>query len=489
MRFCTECGHSLTEEAIFCPECGTKVENNETSSTPEEQKTTNTTPAKPPAPKKPMTKKQKLSIIAIAAVAVFLFALYQIGNSLTSIDRVLTNFEEAVHEGDAKQLADLLVASDARLEINEETVEPFLRYIDENPSYIGNIMDELRSQESYISTSEESDVEFGYGYGPIRLIKDGKTAFLFDRYKLEVKAEFIEFHSGFPGTVVSLNGEEVGTVTNDYFEYGPLMPGIHKVEAVYEGEYTDLTTEDTLVLMNSDYMMEYYIDFDEVYVDFYSNYNDAELFVNGESIGVTLNEIDMLGPLNRTQDVTFHIERDFPWGRVKSEEVKLEENETYYELNLDPVTEEVEEGLINAVSEYHEKTVEANKEFDANLYTNVTSMFKEWLQDDLDYYKDWEYEFVGKGVVSSEFDLDSIYLYFEDGAYHAQIVSRYVTVGDYVDMEYADEDDIDSAEKREEEETKMFYLIYDENEKKWLINDASYYYGFNEENTVKKEYK
>lgn len=44
-KFCTECGHALTEEATVCPECGTKVQNSANPSsgrTEETQKATQT---------------------------------------------------------------------------------------------------------------------------------------------------------------------------------------------------------------------------------------------------------------------------------------------------------------------------------------------------------------------------------------------------------------------------------------------------------------
>lgn len=44
-KFCTECGHALTEEATVCPECGTKIQNSANPSsgrTEETQKATQT---------------------------------------------------------------------------------------------------------------------------------------------------------------------------------------------------------------------------------------------------------------------------------------------------------------------------------------------------------------------------------------------------------------------------------------------------------------
>lgn len=507
MRFCGECGQTLKEEALFCPECGSPTpvkkkdaENDarpveaqvEVSSSMETQPNNKTevpvSPATRNEPKKPMPKKQKLMFGIIAVVALALFSIYQLGNSLSSIDRLLNHFEEAVYEGDGGAVAKLLVSNDSRLKINEEAVEPFMRFLDENPSFIGNVMSELRSQEMYILNSDEKIMEVGYGYGPLRLKKDGKTALFFDRYKLEIKAEYVEFYSRFPGTVVSLNGEEVGTVTDDYFEYGPIIPGIHQMEAVYEGEYTDLTMDQTFILMNTDYMAEIFIHFDEIYVDFYSNFHDGELYLNGQSLGVKLNELDIFGPLNRTDKVTFHLERDFPWGRVKSNEVQLEEYEYYYDLYINPVTEGLKEELIRVVNEHNKETIEVYKAHDAGLYSHATEYYKDWLQSYLDYYKNWDYDFVGKGVVSSEFDLDSIDVYMDEDTYYAYLIRRNTIMGDYLNLEYADEEDIALTEQREDVETNTVYFVYNQEKGQWFIDHQSNYYGFDENNTVKKEY-
>lgn len=127
--FCKECGQKNNEGAKFCKECGTPIggsgrqANKETASTAETRQ----------APRKPIPKKTIMLWSKIAALCVILFAAYKTGAYLTSKDRLVDKFEQAVNEEDKDQIASLLTPVNDKLKLTKNNVKPFLTYLKDHP--------------------------------------------------------------------------------------------------------------------------------------------------------------------------------------------------------------------------------------------------------------------------------------------------------------------------------------------------------------------
>lgn len=127
--FCKECGQKNNEGAKFCKECGTPIggssrqANKETASTAETRQ----------APRKPIPKKTIMLWSSIAAACVILFTAYKTGAYLTSKDRLVDKFEQAVNDEDKDQIASLLTPANDRLKLTKQNVKPFLTYLKDHP--------------------------------------------------------------------------------------------------------------------------------------------------------------------------------------------------------------------------------------------------------------------------------------------------------------------------------------------------------------------
>src|SRR5699024_6472331 len=129
-------------------------------------------PSKPPKKKK--SKAFKISISSLIALVIILGAGYFVGDALLSSQKTVEAFEDAVNDGDAKELASLLDSDESDLTIDESSVQGLIDYYSDNSDKLDDVVDHLNSQ------SEKED-ESSDGYA-INLQKDGKKFFIYDNY-------------------------------------------------------------------------------------------------------------------------------------------------------------------------------------------------------------------------------------------------------------------------------------------------------------------
>lgn len=67
------------------------------------------------------------------------------------------------------------------------------------------------------------------------------------------------------------------------------------------------------------------LDFDAVMLNISSQFYDAEIFINGKATGILVKDGKNIGPLPTDGSVKVHLEKEFPWGRVKGDEVTVKD--------------------------------------------------------------------------------------------------------------------------------------------------------------------
>ena len=111
--YCSECGAKNKKDALFCEECGAKLEPIE------EEKTKKKSTPKKKSTKK-LTKKQTIIIIVIVAVIVILFTIFQVLKSITSPQKIVENYIEAINMKDYAKLYDYANYSGDKTFISEK---------------------------------------------------------------------------------------------------------------------------------------------------------------------------------------------------------------------------------------------------------------------------------------------------------------------------------------------------------------------------------
>src|SRR5690625_1622528 len=178
--------------------------------------------------------------------------------------------------------------------------------------------------------------------------------------------------------------------------YGPLLPGIYNVEALFESDYGDATVEESLTLRNNthgeyelidldipiDYVtfhIENYenIDLEDSYIEF----NDKKLPIMDEG------QTKEIGPLliDGSQQIT--IVASLPWGEVTSEPVDIDDNNLY--VNAELITQEDYDEVLDVLSQFGEEYVESMAVKSTKPFKSVTSEGKEILKSNISNYDEY----------------------------------------------------------------------------------------------------
>lgn len=177
--YCSECGAKNKKDALFCEECGAKLEPIE------EEKTKKKSTPKKKSTKK-LTKKQTIIIIVIVAVIVILFTIFQVLKSITSPQKIVENYIEAINTKDYAKLYDYANYSGDKTFISEKIYTEAAKEKLENSSTINNFTVGTTTYENggltavvTVNTAMKTGIHTTDATYEIRLTKEKEKQFLF----------------------------------------------------------------------------------------------------------------------------------------------------------------------------------------------------------------------------------------------------------------------------------------------------------------------
>lgn len=482
MKFCKECGHELKEAAQFCNECGTPILSNATRKDlhqPNKQETSISKPAKAP-----MSKKKKSLIISVIAIVILLIGAYKIGAMLTSKDRLVNKFQDALVKKDDKAVIKLLSSNDKQLKINEDSVKGFMSYLKKNPDEVNGIIKNLKEQSSFIDSIKNKKADLINRYmnsmpeGLINLEKDGKILF-YDKYKLNIEPLYLSISTNYKNTDIYVDGKKVGRANTADFEktYGPFVPGLHNVEAKLKTNFVELAYKNQIsvedgnkqsidlslngenVIVNTEFSEEQSIPL------------SGKLFINGKDVGIDPFETPEFGPVLIDGSMTVAVEAEFPWGKMKSKDVVIDSDSV--DVNLSN-NEDFQNNIMETVVQNNRDTLAAYTSGDVTKMLSATQELKSSLTDSINYAKEDGELFKGQ-YIGTTFDLDSFRLYTSDDKWMLDVTMK---TNLNSDTYYKDE----KPELEDNEQTSDVTLVYDDTSKKWLVYSVNDTYFFNDEN-------
>lgn len=486
MKYCKKCGHEIKESNKFCEKCGTPVETTQPNVEKIQEKYEVKKEEKPKKVVDEKTRKKRLILGILALIIIILgFTGYKVGESLTSPDKVVEQFISAISNKDTETIVKMLKSTDRRMEITKENIKPFMDYLDENPSYYDKLSNSLLEQSNKkVIPAYSQDENRNKDKNIISLKKKGKKYLIYDNYEIVMQPYFLKIGTNNGNTKIFINDEEVDKSVDDYYlkEFGPFVPGKYTVKVEYEGDYATLESKADLYLISDNYdsnnkVITCNLDIYMTYASIDSNYYDSNVLINGEDTGLTVaevNEMGGIGPL--ASNTIMQIKREFPWGTIESEEVFAGDWD-YVELYLDPINENLQEDIMEAVNTFLYDEVQALTARDPHKFTNLAEPELSRKLDIIDNMIYWEELYKGN-LLSAVYDLDSLLVYYDyDGSYYAQINCM-----SFYERTYYYEGD-EPGDLMVENNSRGYYLNYDAVSKKWIIYDSNYNYYFDENNT------
>ena len=279
---------------------------------------------------------------------------------------------------------------------------------------------------------------------------ESEKGLLGENYYLNLSTISINITSDIKEAIIYINGREVNKE-----ELVSLIPGTYEVAYKLKTDYGDVEeTKEMDILSSGDVKIEVAAE----YITLYSNFSDAKVYINEKDTKKTVSEIKKYGPIPNNKDITIYIAKDFPWGVIKSPEIKVQED-NILKIDINMANDELLATIENTLREFYNSLFDALNNKDSALIENVEENSREEVFNSI-------YEkpkvFANNYTISDlQFKIANSEFKYENEKYVANIL---------VDMDYSVAKKILPFMKEQKEERFLLSLIY--NEEKWLVESS-----------------
>lgn len=377
--------------------------------------------------------KKNYKIILLIILTMFLFLGYSLGKTNHSREKFISDTQEILKSGDCGKLSKKVRLNGERVKANE--LEPLIKYYSES-NRINTTIDKLMK----------------LGETETFVLKDKKGIFG-DDYYLDLKTYSLGVNTNYEEGIFCVNDKS-------YIESGEnfeaLIPGIYMLSGKLNSDYGSISESKEILLVDNE---EITINFNAINVSITSKYTDAEVFINGEDSKKTVADIGTIGPLPADGSVTLSIEKEFPWGKITSEKVQVNDKPTI-SLDLNIGNEELENQLSGVTDKFYKGVFEALNNEDKDKMSNCTAEVKNKI------YNILEKKYI---IFKNEYTIEKVKIMNDKNEYYCDNNDTYrATV--VVKVDYNVEKCLFGLNKTSN--SKMFFtkLIYESGN--WKIEDV-----------------
>lgn len=380
--------------------------------------------------------KKRFKIISIIGIVMVLLGMgYSIQHINNSRDRVIAKLEVCLKQGDLNSLRNLVEINEDK--VAKEDLKPLMQYYMQNSQAIDNLISSLKKGKD---TS-------------VFNIRNKKKGIL-NIYKLELNTYNIKIDSNFESSTFTIDNEKY---INSGESIENVIPGIYTVKGLLHGDYGDIETTHEFLLMNDE---ELKIKFNAINVSVKSIFKDAQVYINGEDTGKKVEEIDEIGPFQTDGSSSVYIEKEFPWGRIRSEEEYIKDIPVI-NLDIDIKNDNLVDDLTEVSNKFYLSVFNAlnaeNKSDITNSEEQVKNKIYSVLQEKYILLKN-KYSIDNINIVQDKSEFT-----YNEGVYKANVL---------VDVDYVVEKRLFGLEKNKVSKNFFTKLIYDEENKEWIVSDV-----------------
>lgn len=383
---------------------------------------------------------KKIVIIFIVIFMISTFIIISIPNGASTKEEVINNFKVAIENKDGRLLSKNLKVDGKK--VDSESLLPLIEYYEEKSNTLLDITKKLRSENRSGMLNLESEKNiFG------------------EEYYLNISRIYVEVKSNFNDTEIFINNKTIksGETLED------IIPGIYTVRYKLNTDFGDVTGEEE-VTVSEDTDINIVVDAGNITL--YSDYKDAEVFIEDKDIEKKVSDIVDFGPIPLNRDISLYIEQEFPWGKIKSETVVLN-NSGLIKVDINMVNEKLMNEVEVSLNTFFNSVFDALNDEDKTLIQNADESTKNKIYDDifkktLFFTNNYEISDMNLNIEKSEFK-------YEDDIYKGNVV---------VKINYEIYKKILPFVKESREETFLVSLIYDNG--KWVSNSIQRFNLYNE---------
>ena len=279
---------------------------------------------------KKIIKKNKLIVVSLFSFIIFMLVSMFFLINLNQ-DKIIDKLNEALLNENKVRISKFVMVNEKK--VSEQELEPLINYYNENQEKITNLINGLRTEGRY---------------GAFKVIV--KKNIFYKRYYININTVEIEFTSNLNNIEVEFGNKKFKLMNEAKFD---VIPGIYELKYTYKTEYGDITEKVNLSIVEN---KKINLDVNGNYITLYSNFNDAEVFINDKYTGLSAKDIVNFGPIPRDKEILIKLKKEFPWGKIESEEVDIS-NKEYLKLDINMAND----NLINMINQDISKFYECNQ--------------------------------------------------------------------------------------------------------------------------------
>ena len=293
------------------------------------------------------------SKILIMFISILVIVIFLISNLSLSKEEILRKFESYLINGNSSMLANYVKVENEK--VSSKELQPLIDVYDKDEIRIRKIVNELRKS----GKSGNFTVE-------------NRKGFLKEKYYIDINTVNVNFITNINGVDIEFSNKRFNL--NDKAEFD-VIPGTYTVLYSYNTEYGYISDSKILNLMEDETVE---IAIDGNYITLYSNFDDAKVFINDIDTELEANDIKNYGSFPKDKDIKVYLEREFPWGTIRSEELLIS-NEQYIKLDINMVNDELNNIIDEVVNKFYLSSFEALNSKDKSLISGATEEVKEMV--------------------------------------------------------------------------------------------------------------
>lgn len=391
---------------------------------------------------KKLTNKQKIIIIMLIGLLVGCGSFSYV-MAKSSKSTVVSGFEKTLNSKNPYKIYKYMKSGDPTLEINEETVKPFVDYLNENPDRKREFVNTLRYEDSSKDLLKLKSEEGFWGL----------------KYYIELSPVNLNINVNLENTKLYLNEKEIYDTKEEdsSINIGHIFPGAYNLKSIYTNEYGQISESKNISVLSYENNIDVKLQGVKLTLD--SNYRDSDVFINGDNSGKTVEQFQKIGPIPSDGSCNVYVERQFPWGSVKSEEKSIGDS-GIMKLDLSPLTDDLRMHLEEVYKDFYNNLFKALTDSDKGKIKNTSNTIKDEL-----YNKYYEKGFIIKNsyeLKDLKWEQNNISMKYEGGKYKTYAIAE---------ISYQKQKTIVFIPYNEETINKSFMteLTYDENNDSWVV--------------------
>ena len=325
--------------------------------------------------------KRKLLLSTI--LVFFILIGFWVGSYKASKDIVLKNLEISLKENKPGRIFKKIRVDDKK--ISKKDLQPLSEYYSDNTNQVDDIIRGLKSNEK----------------SRFFTLKNDKILF-FNNYKIQIEPVSIKINTNFDDAKI-------------YVDNGPI-----DATKIKRGEldtlYGEVVEEQEVFLMQNE---EYILNLKAININLSSNFDDADVVINDKKVNKKVKDIKNYGPIPINKDITISLEREFPWGVLKSEKVNVGDLPNI-NIDINMANDKLLTEIDSCTNTFYSSVFDALNLNNYSLIKNAEENAKNKIYDSvrresLFLKNNYELTELNTEVKSSEF-------YYEDNTYKANIV-------------------------------------------------------------------